>query len=83
MAAWASSRKPALPSTTAMPASPTIYEGTTAIQANDLVGRKIARERRPRRVKAVIAEIRKVGPAWLRPSGDDFAAMRKSPVGAA
>ena len=28
----------------AMPASITIYEGTTGIQANDLVGRKILRE---------------------------------------
>ena len=34
-----------------------IYEGTTAIQANDLIGRKIAREKGVT-VKAVIAEMR-------------------------
>jgi alkylation response protein AidB-like acyl-CoA dehydrogenase len=35
----------------------TIYEGTTAIQANDLIGRKIAREKGVT-IKAVIAEMR-------------------------
>jgi alkylation response protein AidB-like acyl-CoA dehydrogenase len=35
----------------------TIYEGTTAIQANDLIGRKIAREK-GRPFGAVIAEMR-------------------------
>ncbi len=35
----------------------TIYEGTTAIQANDLIGRKIAREN-GETVKSVIAEMR-------------------------
>jgi 3-(methylthio)propanoyl-CoA dehydrogenase len=34
-----------------------IYEGTTAIQANDLIGRKIAREQ-GQTIKAVIAEMR-------------------------
>ena len=34
-----------------------IYEGTTAIQANDLIGRKIAREQGAT-IKAVIAEMR-------------------------
>lgn len=34
----------------------TIYEGTTAIQANDLIGRKIAREKVT--IKGVIAEMR-------------------------
>jgi len=35
----------------------TIYEGTTAIQANDLIGRKIAREQGAT-IKAVIADMR-------------------------
>lgn len=36
----------------------TIYEGTTAIQANDLVGRKLAREKVPgAAMKAMLAEI--------------------------
>ena len=36
----------------------TIYEGTTAIQANDLVGRKLAREKMPgAAMKALIAEM--------------------------
>ena len=36
----------------------TIYEGTTAIQANDLVGRKLAREKVPgAAMKALIAEM--------------------------
>ena len=43
-AAWASSRRPAPRSTCAMRASRTIYEGTTGIQANDLIGRKTARD---------------------------------------
>jgi len=37
----------------------TIYEGTTAIQANDLIGRKIAREG-GQTIKALIAVMRKV-----------------------
>ena len=37
----------------------TIYEGTTAIQANDLIGRKIARES-GMTIKAVIEEMRGV-----------------------
>jgi len=37
----------------------TIYEGTTAIQANDLVGRKLAREKVPgAAMKALIAEMK-------------------------
>jgi alkylation response protein AidB-like acyl-CoA dehydrogenase len=39
-----------------------IYEGTTGIQANDLVGRKIARDG-GRAAQAVIAEMRKLGQA--------------------
>ncbi len=54
-----------------------IYEGTTAIQANDLIGRKIARES-GQTVKAVIAEMRKVEASLAEASGDEFAAMRKS-----
>ncbi|MBL8434847.1 MAG: acyl-CoA dehydrogenase, partial [Zoogloea sp.] len=54
-----------------------IYEGTTAIQANDLIGRKIARES-GQTVKAVIAEMRKVEARLAEASGDEFAAMRKS-----
>ena len=60
-----------------MPASTSIYEGTTAIQANDLIGRKIARES-GQTVKAVIAEMRKVEASLAEASGDEFAAMRKS-----
>ena len=54
-----------------------IYEGTTAIQANDLIGRKIARES-GQTVKAVIAEMRKVEASLAEASGEEFAAMRKS-----
>ena len=43
-AEWASSRRPAPRSIIATRASSTIYEGTTGIQANDLVGRKTARD---------------------------------------
>ena len=41
MAAWATSRRPASPSTSATPGSSPIYEGTNGIQAMDLVGRKL------------------------------------------
>ena len=54
-----------------------IYEGTTAIQANDLIGRKIARES-GQTVKAVIAEMRQVEASLAAATGDDFAAIRKS-----
>jgi alkylation response protein AidB-like acyl-CoA dehydrogenase len=46
----------------------TIYEGTTGIQANDLVGRKVGRESGVT-MKALIAEMRNV-PAQLAGSGD-------------
>lgn len=49
----------------------TIYEGTTGIQANDLVGRKILREN-GETLCELIAELRD-GAASLR--GDDFAAL--------
>ena len=68
MAAWGSSRRPAPPSICATPASPPIYEGTTAIQANDLVGRKIARDGGAAATK-LIATIRATA-AELAASGD-------------
>lgn len=54
-----------------------IYEGTTAIQANDLIGRKIARES-GLTIKGVIGEMRKVEAQLAEASGDEFAAIRKS-----
>ncbi len=54
-----------------------IYEGTTAIQANDLIGRKIAREG-GLTAKAVVAEMRKVEAQLAEAAGDEFAAIRKS-----
>lgn len=42
-----------------------IYEGTTGIQANDLVGRKIARDG-GRTAQALIEDMRKLGPAVAR-----------------
>ncbi|WP_332673253.1 acyl-CoA dehydrogenase [Aromatoleum sp.] len=55
----------------------TIYEGTTAIQANDLIGRKIARESGVT-VKAVIAEMRDVEFRLADQQGETFAAIRES-----
>src|SRR5574343_192831 len=55
----------------------TIYEGTTAIQANDLIGRKVARESGVT-VKAVIVEMRKVEAQLAEAAGEEFAAIRKS-----
>ena len=40
-------RRPAPRSICAMPGSPPIYEGTTGIQANDLLGRKLVRDKGP------------------------------------
>ncbi len=54
-----------------------IYEGTTAIQANDLIGRKIAREG-GETVKLVIAEMRRVEAQLSEAAGDEFAAIRKA-----
>jgi len=53
----------------------TIYEGTTGIQANDLIGRKIAREGGAT-VKAVIALMREAEAELAAHSGADFAAIR-------
>jgi acyl-CoA dehydrogenase len=50
----------------------TIYEGTTGIQANDLVGRKIARDG-GRAARAAIAEMRAVA---ARLEGEETAALR-------
>ena len=54
-----------------------IYEGTTAIQANDLIGRKIARES-GLTVLALVGEMRKVEAQLAEAAGDEFAAIRKS-----
>jgi 3-(methylthio)propanoyl-CoA dehydrogenase len=53
-----------------------IYEGTTAIQANDLIGRKMAREGGAT-IKAVIGQMRDFAEALGQRPGADFAAMRK------
>jgi alkylation response protein AidB-like acyl-CoA dehydrogenase len=53
----------------------TIYEGTTGIQANDLVGRKIAREGGAT-AKAVLREIAALDAALAEARGADFAAIR-------
>jgi acyl-CoA dehydrogenase len=55
----------------------TIYEGTTAIQANDLVGRKIAREQGAT-VAAVIAQIKALDAELALAQGEAFAAIRSS-----
>ena len=55
----------------------TIYEGTTGIQANDLVGRKIAREGGAT-AKAVLGMIRATEAELAAAPGDDVAAIRKS-----
>ncbi|MCL4798969.1 MAG: acyl-CoA dehydrogenase C-terminal domain-containing protein [Burkholderiales bacterium] len=54
----------------------TIYEGTTSIQANDLVGRKIAREAGTT-AKAVIKDMKATLRALKAAEGDDFAAMAR------
>jgi butyryl-CoA dehydrogenase len=53
----------------------TIYEGTTAIQANDLVGRKTARDG-GKTAKAIIAQIRKTEAELARFEQGDLAAIR-------
>ena len=55
----------------------TIYEGTTGIQANDLIGRKIAREGGAT-IKAVIGLMRGLDAELARQAGADFAAVRSS-----
>lgn len=51
-----------------------IYEGTTAIQSNDLIGRKMARENGAT-MKTVIAEMRKTQAEVAALPGDDFAVI--------
>ena len=53
----------------------TIYEGTTAIQANDLVGRKLAREGGAT-AKEVIKAMRVVEGELAQAQGEDMAAIR-------
>ena len=52
----------------------TIYEGTTGIQANDLIGRKIAREGGAT-IKAVIGIMKQVEAELAKQSGEEFAAI--------
>jgi len=53
----------------------TIYEGTTGIQANDLIGRKMAREGGAT-IKAVIATMRALDGELAQQGGAHFAAIR-------
>jgi hypothetical protein len=53
----------------------TIYEGTTGIQANDLVGRKIARES-GQTAKEVLKAIRALDAGLATAPGDDLKAIR-------
>ncbi len=55
----------------------TIYEGTTAIQANDLIGRKIARENGAT-IATVVKTMRAVEAELAATEGDAFSAMAKS-----
>ena len=52
----------------------TIYEGTTGIQANDLIGRKIAREGGAT-IKAVLGIMRQVEAELASQSGEEFTAI--------
>ncbi|MES2257325.1 MAG: acyl-CoA dehydrogenase [Pseudomonadota bacterium] len=54
----------------------TIYEGTTAIQANDLVGRKTVRDG-GKVAKGLIAQVRATEAQLAELEGADFAAIRK------
>jgi alkylation response protein AidB-like acyl-CoA dehydrogenase len=60
----------------------TIYEGTTGIQANDLIGRKVARESGVT-AKAVLEAIRGLDATLAKIPGDDFAAIRSRLAAAA
>ncbi len=53
----------------------TIYEGTTAIQANDLVGRKTSRDG-GKTAKAIIAQMRKTEAELAGQAGGDLAVIR-------
>ena len=52
----------------------TIYEGTTGIQANDLIGRKIARDG-GRTLAAIVADMRDVERALAEAGSDDLIAI--------
>ncbi|HXH25158.1 MAG TPA: acyl-CoA dehydrogenase [Vicinamibacterales bacterium] len=52
-----------------------IYEGTNGIQALDLLGRKLLRDR-GEAMRALIAEMRALDPELAATRGDDFAAIR-------
>ncbi|NVM76560.1 butyryl-CoA dehydrogenase [Duganella sp. SG902] len=54
----------------------TIYEGTTAIQANDLIGRKTVRDA-GKVAKGLIAQVRATEAELAKLEGADFAAIRK------
>nr|WP_315258771.1 acyl-CoA dehydrogenase [uncultured Duganella sp.] len=54
----------------------TIYEGTTAIQANDLIGRKTVRDG-GKIAKELIAQVRATEAELAKLDGADFAAIRK------
>jgi acyl-CoA dehydrogenase len=54
----------------------TIYEGTTGIQANDLIGRKTARDG-GKMALAVIEDMRKLDATLAGQSGPEFAAIRR------
>jgi butyryl-CoA dehydrogenase len=53
-----------------------IYEGTTAIQANDLVGRKTVRDGGAT-AKAILAQVRRTEEELASGKSDDLAAIRK------
>ncbi|MGB7990977.1 MAG: acyl-CoA dehydrogenase family protein, partial [Candidatus Methylophosphatis roskildensis] len=55
----------------------TIYEGTTAIQANDLIGRKIARDGGAT-IRAVIGLMANLDGELAQQAGDDFATIRRA-----
>lgn len=55
----------------------TIYEGTTAIQANDLVGRKTSRDGGAT-ARAIIAQVRATEALVRARAGDDFAAIAQA-----
>ncbi|SHH17477.1 acyl-CoA dehydrogenase [Massilia sp. CF038] len=55
----------------------TIYEGTTAIQANDLVGRKTVRDGGAV-AKSILAQVRATEAQLAAAKGDDFKAMHRA-----
>ncbi|MGH8751640.1 MAG: acyl-CoA dehydrogenase C-terminal domain-containing protein, partial [Burkholderiales bacterium] len=55
----------------------TIYEGTTGIQAGDLIGRKVGRENGVT-ARALIAQMKSIQPQLAAAAGEDFAAIAKS-----